>query len=83
MTLTPPLALSVVIPVYGCTPALKELYERLTHVLNGLVESYEIVFIDDRGPDDPWPILTQLWAANCHNSRPKGVQRRVCGCYGL
>lgn len=60
MILNPRPALSVVIPVYGCTPALEELYRRLTDVLGGLVESYEIIFVDDRGPDDPWPILTRL-----------------------
>jgi len=52
--------LSVVVPVYGCAATLDELHHRLTATLNGLVDSYEIVLVDDRGPDDPWPALMHL-----------------------
>jgi dolichol-phosphate mannosyltransferase len=52
--------LSVVIPVYGCTPVLPDLHRRLVAVLDELVDVFEIIFVDDRGPQDPWPVLTQL-----------------------
>lgn len=53
-------ALSVVIPVYGCAASLRPLHARLTAVLAPLVESYEIVFVDDRAGDASWEILTEL-----------------------
>ena len=54
--------ISVVVPCYGCTGTLAPLHERLTVVLEKLVERYEIIFVDDRGPQDQWPILTQIAA---------------------
>jgi dolichol-phosphate mannosyltransferase len=58
--------LSIVIPVYGCTAALGELHRRLTTTLTQLRVTYEIVFVDDRGPDEPWPLLRQLADADTH-----------------
>jgi glycosyltransferase involved in cell wall biosynthesis len=54
--------LSVVIPVYGCACTLGELHRRLTAAVSGLVPSYEIMFVDDRGPDQPWPLLEEMAA---------------------
>jgi dolichol-phosphate mannosyltransferase len=54
--------LSVVVPVYGCASCLDELHRRLTAVLSQLVDAYEIVFVDDRAPDDAWPVLLKLGA---------------------
>lgn len=54
------IALSVVIPVYQCAPCLHELHARLRTVLEPLEIDYEIVFVDDRSPDDAWPILKRL-----------------------
>src|SRR5919201_7045631 len=58
--------LSVVIPVYGCRPCLNELHRRLTQVLSGLGVTYEIVFVDDRSPDDAWPVLAELSGRDSH-----------------
>jgi polyisoprenyl-phosphate glycosyltransferase len=51
---------SVVVPVYRCVECLGALHERLTQALTGLGVSYEIVFVDDRSPDDAWSTLTEI-----------------------
>jgi dolichol-phosphate mannosyltransferase len=60
----PEIELSVVVPVYGCASCLKELHRRLTAVLTQLVADYELVFVDDRAPDNAWPVLVELGAAD-------------------
>ena len=52
--------ISVVVPVYGCPEALPELHRRLTGTLSGLVESYEIILVDDRCPKGSWAAVSQL-----------------------
>jgi dolichol-phosphate mannosyltransferase len=52
--------LSVVVPVYGCEECLRALHRRLGESLEGLVESYEIVYVDDRSPDGAWDTLTEI-----------------------
>lgn len=52
--------ISVVIPVYGCRPALPELHRRLTDVLKGLVESYEIILVDDCCPQGSWEDIKKI-----------------------
>jgi glycosyltransferase involved in cell wall biosynthesis len=52
--------ISVVIPVYGCAGCLTALYERLCSVLESVLESWEIVFVDDRSPDGAWELLEDL-----------------------
>lgn len=54
------LAYSVVIPVYRSARILPELYERLTRVMQGLDANYEIIFVEDCGPDDSWHVLQAL-----------------------
>jgi dolichol-phosphate mannosyltransferase len=49
-----------VVPVYGCRDCIRALHERLTAVLTRIAPSYEIVLVDDRSPDDAWPLLRQL-----------------------
>jgi glycosyltransferase involved in cell wall biosynthesis len=44
-------AVSVVLPVYGCRPALDELHRRLVAALDPLATPYEIIFVDDASPD--------------------------------
>lgn len=62
MTLAVPPELSVVVPSYGCLDCLEELCARLERVLNPLVASYEIVIVDDRSPDNSWPLIESLTA---------------------
>ena len=54
--------LSAVVAVYGCAECLAALYERLVRSLDPLVDSFEIVFVDDGSPDASWPILEELAA---------------------
>jgi glycosyltransferase involved in cell wall biosynthesis len=52
--------LSVVIPVYRCAECMQALYERLIAALEPTVDWFEIVFVDDRSPDNSWEILSAL-----------------------
>src|SRR4051812_43079121 len=52
--------LSVVVPVYGCAACLRALVERLEAVLTPLVQSFEIILVDDRSPDDAWERIVTL-----------------------
>jgi glycosyltransferase involved in cell wall biosynthesis len=52
--------LSVVIPVYGCADCVRPLHSRLTAVLGQLVDTYELIFVDDRSPGDDWMILRAI-----------------------
>ena len=52
--------LSVVIPVYGCEECLHALHRRLTESVRPLVGSYEIVYVDDRSPDESWKTLREI-----------------------
>ncbi|WP_425903030.1 glycosyltransferase family 2 protein [Agrobacterium radiobacter] len=54
--------ISVVVPCFGCTGTLAPLHERLTQALEKLVERHEIVFVDDRGEQDQWPVLSEIAA---------------------
>ncbi len=54
--------LSVVVPVYGCARSLEHLHGRLVPVLEGLVDRYEIVLVDDRAGDGSWPVIERLAA---------------------
>lgn len=54
--------ISVVIPSYGCRDCLAALCARLDDVLRALVTSFEIVIVDDRSPDNSWPVVETLAA---------------------
>jgi dolichol-phosphate mannosyltransferase len=52
--------LSVVVPVYRCAECLTPLHDRLTEALASLQDRYELIFVDDRSPDDAWDVLQRL-----------------------
>lgn len=52
--------ISVVIPVYGSSAVLLELHRRIREELVQIGEPFEIVFVDDCGPDDSLEILKGL-----------------------
>jgi glycosyltransferase involved in cell wall biosynthesis len=54
--------ISVVIPVYGCRACLVALCERLYTTLSAMVTSFEIIFVDDRSPDNAWEEIVLLKA---------------------
>ena len=56
--------ISVVIPVFRTSVFIEELATRLQLVLNGLVNEYEIIFIDDGSPDQSWMLIDDLAKRN-------------------
>lgn len=58
--------LSVVVAVYGCEGTLRELHRRLRDTLSALVPSFELVFVEDRGPDRSWDVLRELAGGDPH-----------------
>jgi polyisoprenyl-phosphate glycosyltransferase len=55
---------SIVIPVYNEVEVLPSLYTRLTRVMEGLVEPYEIIFVNDGSNDGSLPLLRDLRAGD-------------------
>ena len=47
------------------------MYRRLTEVLSRITQDYEIIFVDDRSPQNDWEIITKICA---NDSRVRGVQ---------
>lgn len=63
--------ISVVVPVYLGAPFLEELYRRVRDALAPITERFELILVDDRGPDDSWRIIKAL----CNNDpRVRGLQ---------
>lgn len=52
--------ISVVIPVYGCRAALPELHRRLCESLSQIVETFEIILVDDCCPQNSWEEIQKL-----------------------
>jgi len=59
---------SVVIPVYNSATMLEELHGRLTNTMQDLGKPYEIIFVEDCGPDHAWDVLERLAAADEHTT---------------
>jgi len=49
--------ISVIIPVYNESHNLKDLYPRLSGVMDNCGESYELIFVDDNSADDSYSVL--------------------------
>lgn len=62
--------LSVIVPVYGCSNCLEDLYDRLVKSLNSINKDFEIIFINDCSPDDSWDRIVYLCGKD---NRVKGV----------
>ena len=58
--------ISVVVPVYNCSDCLDALHERLTKALEPLVDTWEIVLVDDRSKDESWDKVLELAASDDH-----------------
>jgi len=52
--------LSVIVPVYGSEHSLTELFARLKATLDRTGLCWEVIFVDDAGPDDSYRILSRL-----------------------
>jgi dolichol-phosphate mannosyltransferase len=58
--------LSVVVPCYNEQESILACHERLTGVLGGLEETYEIVYVDDGSRDQTVPLLQEIHARDGH-----------------
>jgi polyisoprenyl-phosphate glycosyltransferase len=63
--------ISIVVPVYRGESCLDELHRRLVAALEPIVPRFEIVLIEDCGPDKSWPRIRELAA---RDPRVRGVQ---------
>ncbi len=52
--------ISVVIPVYGCSDTLMELYIRLKNCISEFSASYEIVMVNDGSTDNAWNLISEI-----------------------
>ena len=63
--------ISVVVPVYGCRAALRELYERLVTEISKITKEFEIILVNDACPQNSWEIIEQLCKEDNH---VKGIE---------
>lgn len=63
--------ISIVCPVYGCRDCLAALTRSVQTTMDASGLSWELVLVDDRGPDGPWPIIDELAG---RDARVRGVQ---------
>lgn len=56
--------ISVIVPVYGCSSCLHELVERVSNTVQKLDKSFEIILVDDCGPDNSWETMQNISASN-------------------
>ncbi len=52
--------LSVVVAVYGCDESVRELHARVRAAVEPLVDSWELILVDDRSPDGAWEAITEV-----------------------
>jgi len=52
--------ISVVVPVYGCRDCLEALVDAVRGAFDGTDLGWECVLVDDRGPDEPWPLIDAM-----------------------
>jgi len=63
--------IAVIVPVYNSAATLNELIDRLITNLSSIHSDYEIILVDDRGPQAVWPIIQK---ASKLDERVKGVR---------
>lgn len=69
-----PEGISAVVPVFRSAASLPELHRRLSGVLSGLTDQYEIIFVEDGGRDGSWSVIEGL-AASDSNVRGLAMSR--------
>lgn len=65
------LAVSVVIPVYRAEQTLFDLHRQLSDAMSRITPVFEIIFVEDGGGDDSWPIIECLARAD---HRVRGIR---------
>jgi dolichol-phosphate mannosyltransferase len=63
--------IAVIVPVYMGAEVLRELSARLVATLQSITSDFSIVLVDDRAPDNAWPIIAELCTGD---PRIKGIQ---------
>jgi len=63
--------ISVLSPIYGCRPCLIQLVEQVRATLDGAGLTWELILVDDRGPDEPWDLICELSRAD---PRVRGIR---------
>jgi len=59
-----PVTLSVVVPVFNEAPNIRPLYEEIAAALGSVVDSYEIVLVDDGSTDGSFELMRELHQAD-------------------
>lgn len=69
--------ISIIVPVFNEEANVLPLAKELSNVMNGLAQSYELVFVDDCSTDQTWQRINE---ATERDSRVRGVRHsRNCG----
>lgn len=63
--------ISVVSPVYGCRECLKTLTAKVQEAFEGTDLDWELILVDDCGPDEPWDTIKDITA---NNSNVRGIK---------
>ncbi len=74
-TVRPPFTelVSVVIPVYNAEASLRELAHRIELAFQSIEQPFELIFVEDRGPDGSWPVIQELAKEQDHT---RGIRLR-------
>jgi len=56
--------ISVISPVYGASTLLEELVSRIESSVSKISEHYEIILVEDHGPDDSWEKIQRICTNN-------------------
>src|SRR5438552_8467410 len=68
-----PIRYSIVVPFYSEQENIPPLYMKLTEVMDGIGEPYELVFVDDGSKDDSFKVLSEIYE---HDRRVNLVRLR-------
>ncbi len=52
--------ISIISPVYGAAALLDELVKRIKKSVSQITQDYEIILVEDHGPDDSWKIIQEI-----------------------
>ncbi len=63
--------ISVVIPMYGCRAAVKELYNRIVLSVSKITEDFEIIMVNDSCPQNSWEVIEEICKTD---KRVKGIE---------
>src|ERR1700739_3657547 len=61
MTGDAPIQFSIVVPFFNEQQNIPPLYMKLTEVMDGIGESYELVFVDDGSKDNTFKVLSDIY----------------------